>query len=81
MFQIGLPYVLFANGLKRISSHEASGLSLLEPILVPLWVFVAWRTATDYEYPAITTLIGAAMILIGLVASLDRPKKDTCDEN
>lgn len=81
MFQIGLPYVLFANGLKLISSHEASGLSLLEPILVPLWVFIAWRTAADYQYPAITTLVGAGMILIGLVVSLDWPKKGTEKEN
>ena len=75
MFQIGLPYVLFARGLKSISSHEASGLSLLEPVLVPLWVFIAWRTASDYQYPAVTTLIGAAMILIGLIISLDWPAK------
>jgi len=75
---MGLPYVLFARGLKVISSHEASGLSLLEPVLVPLWVFVAWRTAADYEYPAITTLIGAGLILVGLLVSLEwRPKKDT----
>ncbi len=75
MFQIGLPYVLFARGLKSISSHEASGISLLEPVLVPLWVFVAWRTAPDYQFPSVTTLVGAAMILIGLVLSLDWPRK------
>ncbi|MEM6690657.1 MAG: DMT family transporter [Planctomycetota bacterium] len=72
--QMGLPYVLFAKGLKSISSHEASGISLLEPILVPLWVFIAWRTAEDYQYPAITTLVGAALILAGLIVSLERPK-------
>ncbi len=73
IFQIGLPYVLFAYGLKSISSHEASGLSLLEPVLVPLWVFVAWRTAEDYTFPATTTLIGAALIMFGLLASLEWP--------
>lgn len=64
--QFALPYLLFAHGVRAISSHEASGLVLLEPILVPLWVFVAWRNAADYQYPAVTTLIGAGLILSGL---------------
>ncbi len=81
VFQMGLPYVLFAKGLKSISSHEASGLSLLEPILVPLWVFVAWRTAVDYQFPATTTLIGAALILVGLLASLEWPMRSGKDAN
>jgi drug/metabolite transporter (DMT)-like permease len=82
IFQMGLPYVLFAYGLKSISSHEASGLSLLEPVLVPLWVFVAWRTAADYQFPATTTLIGAALILVGLLATIEwQSKKDTAAEN
>jgi len=67
--QMGIPYVLFSLGLKRISSHQASGLTLLEPILVPVWVWVAWRNATDYEYPAVTTMIGAGLILAGLLVS------------
>jgi drug/metabolite transporter (DMT)-like permease len=71
IFQMGLPYVLFAYGLKSISSHEASGLSLLEPVLVPLWVFVAWRTAVDYQFPATTTLIGATLILVGLLVTIE----------
>ncbi len=75
MLQMGLPYVLFARGLRTVSSHEASGLSLLEPVLVPLWVFFAWRSAVDYQFPATTTLIGAALILFGLLASLDWPRK------
>ncbi len=71
IFQMGLPYVLFAYGLKSISSHEASGLSLLEPVLVPLWVFVAWRTAVDYQFPATTTLVGATLILVGLLVTIE----------
>lgn len=67
ILQIGLPYVLFAKGLQSTSSHEASGLSLLEPILVPIWVFVAWRSAVDYQFPAITTIVGATLILVGLL--------------
>jgi drug/metabolite transporter, DME family len=65
--QFAIPYLLFANGIRRVSSHEASGLVLLEPILVPVWVFLAWRHAADYEYPALSTLLGAGLILSGLV--------------
>jgi len=66
VFQFGIPYLLFAHGVRRVSGHEASGLVLLEPILVPLWVFVAWRHAADYQYPAASTLIGGGLILCGL---------------
>ena len=76
IFQMGLPYVLFAKGLQAVSSHEASGISLLEPVLVPLWVFIAWRNAVDYQFPAVTTLLGAALILAGLLVSLDWPRKN-----
>ena len=65
--QMGIPYVLFAMALKRISSHEASGLTLLEPILLPLWVYLAWGHLQDYESPALSTLMGGGLILTGLV--------------
>ncbi len=67
--QMGIPYVLFSLGIKRISSHQASGLTLLEPVLVPVWVFLAWRHAADYQFPALTTIIGAGLILSGLLMS------------
>ena len=61
-FQMGLPYVLFARGLRSISSQEASQISLLEPILTPLWAYVAIR-----EIPASWTLWGGGFILTGLL--------------
>jgi drug/metabolite transporter (DMT)-like permease len=59
--QMGLPYVLFAHGLKRIPGHEAIGIGMIEPILVPLWVFLAWG-----DRPAWWTFVGGAFILAGL---------------
>ena len=53
MFQMGLPYLLFARGLRRVAGHEAAGIVLLEPILVPVWVYLAWRHAPSYEAPAL----------------------------
>lgn len=62
VLQIGLPYLLFTWGLKSISSHEGAGLSLLEPILLPAWVYLAWGS----EFPAWWTLAGGGLILTGL---------------
>jgi drug/metabolite transporter, DME family len=61
ILQMGLPYVLFARGLKRIPGHEATGIALIEPILNPLWVFAAWGFK-----PAWWTVVGGLCILIGL---------------
>jgi DME family drug/metabolite transporter len=59
--QMGLPYVLFARGLKTIPGHEATGIGLLEPLLMPVWVYLAWG-----DTPAWWTLIGGGLILAGL---------------
>ena len=67
VLQMGLPYVLFAKGLKSIPSHEASGFGLLEPVLLPVWVFLAWRHAADYAPPRWWTLVGGGFILCGLI--------------
>ncbi len=62
LFQMALPYVFFARGLRSITSQEATGIGLLEPILLPLWVYLAWG-----EAPAPWTLVGGGLILLGLV--------------
>jgi drug/metabolite transporter (DMT)-like permease len=65
-FQMGLPYVLFARGLRHIPSYEGSGLALFEPLLVPLWVFLAWGHLATYEPPRWWTFAGGGLILAGL---------------
>jgi drug/metabolite transporter (DMT)-like permease len=67
MLQLGLPYLFFARGLKSVPSHEASGIALLEPVLVPVWVFVAWGSAHNYTPPRWWTLVGGSLILAGLL--------------
>lgn len=62
LLQMGLPYWLFARGLRSISGQEASGLGLIEPVLMPIWVFLAW-----HEEPAWWTLVGGGLILAGLM--------------
>ena len=61
MAQMGMPYWLFARGLRSLPGHQAAGIGLLEPILVPVWVLAAWG-----ERPAWWTLVGGGLILVGL---------------
>ena len=67
VMQMSIPYMLFAKGLRRISSAEASMLILVEPILVPIWVYLAWHHHPSYVAPAWWTFAGAGLILAGLV--------------
>jgi drug/metabolite transporter (DMT)-like permease len=67
VFQMGIPYVLFSRGLRSLPGHEASCITLLEPVLLPLWVFLAWGQAVNYQAPSKWTLWGAALILVGLL--------------
>ena len=61
LVQMGLPYVLLARGLRTVPSAEAMGIGLVEPILVPIWAYLAW-----HDEPQWWTLLGAALILTGL---------------
>lgn len=79
VFQMGIPYLLFAKGVRKISGHEAAGIGMLEPVLVPIWVFLAWRHDPTYRGPAFWTLIGGAMILGGLILKYRalQPRRDS----
>ncbi len=66
--QLAIPYLCFARGLRTTSSHEAACIALLEPLLVPFWVFVCWRHSPDYRGPAWWTWLGGGIICLGLVA-------------
>jgi drug/metabolite transporter (DMT)-like permease len=59
-----------AQAVRSISSVEASALALLEPVLVPVWVAL-YRD----EVPGTATIIGATLILLGLVAKYSLASK------
>jgi drug/metabolite transporter (DMT)-like permease len=61
ILQMALPYVLFARALQRIPGHEATGIGLVEPLLLPTWAYLAWG-----DRPASWTLAGGVFILVGL---------------
>lgn len=61
--QLAVPYFLFAKGLKVISPQEAGIITLLEPLLNPLW---AYLIAPDRETPTLWTFVGGAIMLAAL---------------
>ena len=67
ILQLGLPYWLFARGVQGIAGHEASGIVLIEPLLVPFWVYLAWRNEASYHAPQWWTFVGGGLILVGLL--------------
>lgn len=56
--QIGVSYIFFYAGRKRVSSIDASILSLIEPILNPIWVFMLIG-----EKPSVFAIFGMILIL------------------
>ena len=62
IFQMAIPYVLLIRGLRTISSQEATAIGLIEPVLMPLWVYLS-----GLESPQWWTIAGASLILVGLV--------------
>ncbi len=61
--QFGLPYYLYTLALARVPAYQAALVTLLEPVLVPVWTYLAVR-----EEPPVETLFGGAVILVALVA-------------
>jgi drug/metabolite transporter (DMT)-like permease len=58
VFQLGLSYLLFSRGLLGTPAVEASLLVLLEPVLNPIWTFLAMG-----ERPGPWALLGGAIVL------------------
>jgi drug/metabolite transporter (DMT)-like permease len=55
---IGLAFVIFMEGAKLIPSAEAGLISLLDVVLGPIWVFIAFG-----ENPGLATILGAMIVL------------------
>lgn len=60
--QLGISYLLFTAGLKAVPAAEASLLSMLEPVLNPIWVFLGTG-----ERPGPWALLGGGLV-VGTVA-------------
>ncbi len=58
IFQIGVAYAIFSYGLKRVLAIEASLISMIEPVLNPVWVYFGYG-----EIPSFFAIIGGLIIL------------------
>ena len=59
--QLGLPYVLFFKAVKLVVAREAALISLLDPLLNPVWVALVVG-----EIPNPSTLVGGGIVLLGV---------------
>jgi drug/metabolite transporter (DMT)-like permease len=62
--QMALPYWLFARSLRAVSAHEAALITLIEPLLNPVW---AYLLTPDKDTPTVWMYVGGSLILAALV--------------
>lgn len=60
--QFGIPYYLYSLGLGAVPAYQASLITMSEPILVPVWTYLAVGEAVPIQ-----TVIGGAIIMTALV--------------
>jgi DME family drug/metabolite transporter len=60
--QFGVPYYLFTLGLARIPAYQGALITLAEPVLVPVWTYLAVG-----EKVPVPTASGGAVIMLALV--------------
>ena len=62
--QMAIPYWLFARGLRTVSPQEAAIITLIEPLLNPVW---AYMITPEKDTPNVWMLAGGGLILLALV--------------
>ncbi|NLY66881.1 MAG: DMT family transporter [Tissierellia bacterium] len=77
IFQLGISYILYVNALKYISALEAILITVLEPLLNPVWVYVFTG-----EAPGIYALIGGSIVILTiLIRSVYVSKRQVAKED
>lgn len=71
VFQLGISYILFSEGTRYVSALEASLITLVEPLLNPIWV-VLFKN----EVPSVFTILGGFIVIAAMVVrTLIKSKK------
>lgn len=70
--QFGIPYYLYSLGLVRVPAYQAALIITIEPVLVPLWTFLAVG-----EQVPVWTAVGGSFILVALVIFVWRARRGT----
>lgn len=61
IFQLGLAYILYAAAIPYVPALEATIITVLEPILNPVWVMLLYG-----ERPGVLTIIGGVIVLLAI---------------
>lgn len=64
-FQMGVGLALFAAGARLINAAEVALITLIEVVLGPLWVWIAFS-----ETPDTATLVGGLVVLVAVVVQV-----------
>jgi len=64
IIQIGIPAILFAFAIKRVSAVSATLIAVIEPVFNPVWVFLAIG-----ESPGSNAVLGGTMIILAVTAA------------
>jgi DME family drug/metabolite transporter len=72
--QLAAPYVIFARSLRHVSPNEASIITLLEPVLNPVWAYLIDPVR---DTPSWWTVAGGALLLAALAWRYAPRKKST----
>jgi len=62
VFQIGISYIIFNEGIKYISATESMIIAMLEAILNPIWVYIGVS-----EVPSVYSIAGSVIILGAII--------------
>ena len=62
--QLSVCLILFVTGARLIPASQSALLGMLEPILGPAWVWLAFG-----ERPAVTTLVGGTVVIFSVAAN------------
>ncbi|MDR1619962.1 MAG: DMT family transporter [Clostridiales bacterium] len=74
--QLGIPYILYVRASRHCRPFACSLLSVIEPLLSPIWIYVAIG-----EAPGMMALYGSIVVLVSVtVWSVWQSKKDTAPQ-
>lgn len=59
--QLGIPYILYSIAIKSVTALEAVLITVIEPIINPVWVFLVFG-----EIPGKYSIIGGTIVLIAV---------------
>lgn len=64
VLQMSVPYLLFTYSLRAVSPQEAAIITLIEPLLNPIWAFLL---TPEKDTPTLPMFLGGGLILLALM--------------